>query len=149
MAASSPSQRCSRADGVCRSACSNSLQMTDLQSRRPALAVEPSALLQVKGVKSAPPFQAAAREGTPCRSLSQPRSPIAARQSTGWEISVAMGFRYKRPKDVDVNQVPRYPGRIFSALNPKLMWKLSSKTQCFGFSHETNVKCYLEIIFIF
>lgn len=62
--------------------------------------------------------------GTNARRL---HSPTPAQQSTGWEISVAMGFSYKRPKDVDVNQVPRYTGREFSALKLNLIWKLFSK----------------------
>lgn len=69
--------------------------------------------------------------GTNARRL---RSPIPAQQSTGWEICIAMGFSYKRPKDVDVNQVSRYTGRVFSALKLKLMWKLFSKKQHFAFS---------------
>lgn len=92
-----------------------------------------------RDVKSAAPFKQHLQEGSPCCSPHQLeltpwlRSPIPAQQSTGWEISVAMGFGYKRPKDVDVNQVSRYRGRAFSALKLNLMWKLFSKKQHFVF----------------
>lgn len=73
-------------------------------------------LLQLKGIKFAPPFKQRRGRGPALQPLSagtkahQHRSPIPAWQSTGWEIGVARGFGYKTPKDVDVNQEPDTQG---------------------------------------
>lgn len=121
----------------------------DLQSRRAALTVEPSALFATEGRKTCSPFQAASWEGTLSHSLCQlelrPISPVHPPLGN----QRCHRIQRQKAKRHGCQPTPRYPGSIVLTLKPKPMWKLSSKKMTLSFlTHESSIKCYREITFL-